>query len=182
MSFISFIRGSLVLAIGCVTLVPDVQAQFKCTSASGAVSFQQTPCGGSDRRAERLDIRPAAGPSVSSPPPDPLAVATPSVKENVDVRMAKQMERERLIREKEAEIVQFSELMARRSALMEQELASLRARKMKANNNLAGATLEQSISIEMSTVVEKYKVQQGVDGERLKAMSVELKRLKEVVR
>lgn len=96
--------------------------------------------------------------------------------------MARQMERERLIREKEFEIAQLGELMARRTGLMEQELAALRTKKMQANNNLAGATWEQSISTEMSVVVEKYKVQKEADGERLKVMSAELRRLKEATR
>lgn len=96
--------------------------------------------------------------------------------------MARQMERERLIREKEFEIAQLGELMARRTGLMEQELAALRIKKMQANNNLAGATWEQSISTEMSVVVEKYKVQKEADGERLKVMSAELRRLKEAAR
>lgn len=96
--------------------------------------------------------------------------------------MARQMERERLIREKEFEIAQLGELMARRTGLMEQELAALRIKKMQANNNLAGATWEQSISTEMSVVVEKYKVQKEADGERLKVMSAELRRLKEATR
>lgn len=65
---------------------------------------------------------------------------------------------------------------------MEQELAALRTKKMQANNNLAGATWEQSISTEMSVVVEKYKVQKEADGERLKVMSAELRRLKEATR
>lgn len=96
--------------------------------------------------------------------------------------MARQMERERLIREKEFEIAQLGEMMARRTGLMEQELAALRIKKMQANNNLAGATWEQSISTEMSVVVEKYKVQKEADGERLKVMSAELRRLKEAAR
>ena len=96
--------------------------------------------------------------------------------------MARQMERERLIREKEFEIAHLGELMARRTGLMEQELAALRIKKMQANNNLAGATWEQSISTEMSVVVEKYKVQKEADGERLKVMSAELRRLKEAAR
>lgn len=98
------------------------------------------------------------------------------------MRMARQMERERLIRDKEFEIAQLGELMVRRSGLMEQELAALRAKKMQANNNLAGATWEQSISTEMSVVVEKYKAQKESDGERLKAMNAELRRLKEMAR
>lgn len=183
MSFMSFARcGPPVLVLGLCTLVSGVLAQFKCTSASGSVSFQQTPCSGNDRRAERLDIRPAAGSSASGAAPALPASATSAAKDNVDMRMARQMERERLIRDKEFEIAQLGELMVRRSGLMEQELAALRAKKMQANNNLAGATWEQSISTEMSVVVEKYKAQKESDGERLKAMNAELRRLKEMAR
>lgn len=175
-------RESLILTLGLCALVSGVHAQFKCTSTSGAVSFQQTPCSGTDRRSERLDIRPAAGATATGAVAAQPASATSVGKENADMRMARQMERERLIREKEFEIAQLGELMARRTGLMEQELAALRIKKMQANNNLAGATWEQSISTEMSVVVEKYKVQKEADGERLKVMSAELRRLKEATR
>ena len=50
------------------------------------------------------------------------------------------------------------------------ELAALRAKKAHANNNLAGAMWEQSISQEMSAVVARYDV-------RIRAIRGEIERL-----
>lgn len=53
---------------------------------------------------------------------------------------------------------------------MSGELAALRAKKAQANNNLAGAVWENSISEEMSAVVARYDV-------RIRGLREEIRRL-----
>lgn len=53
---------------------------------------------------------------------------------------------------------------------MNAELAALRAKKAQANNNLAGAVWENSISEEMTTVVGRYDL-------RIRAIQGEIERL-----
>jgi hypothetical protein len=54
----------------------------------------------------------------------------------------------------------------------------MRRKKGLANNNLAGATWEQSISSEMQAIVQKYKTKNDIDIERLRVLRVELDRLR----
>ena len=72
----------------------------------------------------------------------------------------KQREIEYAIRDNE------NEIQAHQSQ-MERELASLQNKKRRAKNNLAGATWEQSISIEMQTVSAKYRTKIQVSQDRI---------------
>lgn len=60
---------------------------------------------------------------------------------------------------------------------MDVELAALQARKAQANNNLAGATWEQSIATEMQAVTAKYKAKIETAQERIKGLRAERERL-----
>ena len=60
--------------------------------------------------------------------------------------------------------------MANRSEQMTREMDALRAQKARANNNLAGATWEQSLSTEMQAVASRYKVMNDADQEQIKAL------------
>lgn len=56
---------------------------------------------------------------------------------------------------------------------MDAELAALQAKKSLANNNLAGATWEQSIATEMQAVTAKYQTRIQAAQERIKALRQE---------
>ena len=122
-------------------------AFYKCV-VGGKTVFSDQPCAAD---AEKLEVR----------------VIQPSEEEQ------KRAE-ERL--KKWGKDLSISELKRRRAALvqsilddearinnlnasMERDLALLRAKKLRANNNLAGATWENSISKEMDAVTKKYQLQ-----------------------
>ena len=56
---------------------------------------------------------------------------------------------------------------------MDSELAALQARKASANNNLAGATWEQSLSTEMQAVTAKYQTKIKTAQERIAGLRQE---------
>lgn len=58
-----------VIAAGLVAAAAPVWAQYKCTSASGQVSFQQQPCAGQQRQ-QALDLKALPPPSAGTPSPD----------------------------------------------------------------------------------------------------------------
>lgn len=153
----------------------SASAQFKCVSPGGGVSFQQMPCAGS-ARGERMTIRPASGEAPVTMPAT-AGSAQEAPRENVDVRMAREMGQERRIREAREDIDYAERAMTARANQMEAELQALRQRKSLANNNLAGATWEQSISSEMNAVAQKYKNINDIQAERLKVMRAELAKL-----
>jgi len=73
-------------------------AQYKCTSAVGAITFQQTPCLGA-KSEEKLNVVPNGHPpGASGASPTPAAASTPTSADSVDKRMLanynKQRERE----------------------------------------------------------------------------------------
>lgn len=156
-----------VLLVGLILVPAVATAQYKCVSPSGAVSFQQTPCA-STQQQKRLDLKvaPAPAPSAASGAPagDGASAGT------VEQRMVRKMERDRKLLELDREIARTELTMNNRNAQMAGEMEALRSRKALARNNLAGATLEQSISTEMQAVAAKYKAMNDVDIERLKQL------------
>lgn len=65
------------------------------------------------------------------------------------IAFAKKLEHERFIREADQKIKNIQNQISSEQARLENELQALRNKKGRANNNLAGATWEQSISSEM---------------------------------
>ena len=57
------------MAVGMATVGAPVWAQYKCTSPSGQVSFQQQPCAGQQRQ-QALDLKALPPPSAGTPAPD----------------------------------------------------------------------------------------------------------------
>lgn len=155
-------------------LAPGVAlAQYKCTGPGGSVSFQQTPCAASQSQ-QTLTLKVAPAPMRAQASSDAVGNAGASTGGTVEQRMARQLEKERRVRELEQAVGQTEFNMANRSSQMTNEMAALRSRKQSANNNLAGATLEQSISTEMQAVASKYKAMNDVDIEFLKQLRTEL--------
>lgn len=84
--------------------------------------------------------------------------------------MVRKMERDRKVLELDREIERAELAMNNRNSQMAGEMEALRSRKALARNNLAGATLEQSISTEMQAFATKYKAMNDVDIEQLKQL------------
>lgn len=81
------------------------------------------------------------------------------------------MEHERALRDIDHRISVEHSRIRDEEGKMNAELAALRAKKAQANNNLAGAVWENSISEEMTAVVGRYDV-------RIRAIQGEIERLK----
>lgn len=110
---------------------------YKCMDAHGRPIYSQMPCG-SD--AEKTTIT----------PPDEIG----SVSTNRNSLQA--LEQSNRLRDIERDIAAENRRIRSLQQSMDSELEKLRQKKRQARNNLAGAQWEQSISAEMSAVVEKY--------------------------
>jgi hypothetical protein len=143
-------------------------AQFKCTGPDGKVAFQQNPCAPGDRGTQ-MDVKVAA-----PPPPALTSAVAPAPSGNRLVKYTDQLARERKVREIEIQIQERQAAMAGRQAQLDADLATLRARKASANNNLAGATWEQSLSSEMQAITERHKAANDVELEGIKALRASL--------
>lgn len=134
---------------------PALGQVYKCNQG-GSVVFTSTPC---DTGAKPLDVRPASGqgrrpelppaeaPQASAPGSPPTAKPL-SLTERAD-----QAARRRIL---DDEIWRKQQSINALTDEMTQRQTQLRNKKSWANNNLAGAVWEQSISDEMQAVAAEY--------------------------
>jgi hypothetical protein len=146
------------VALALIALSPiPASAVNKCTGPDGKTIFQDKPC---DGRGEKLVVRPASGPAPGIPTSEATstgsATATPAKPRTEAERIEEQIaqsQRER--RRIELEAFQVPNLVGQINAHRAQcdgELRALQVKKQSANNNLAGAQWETSISQEMTAI------------------------------
>lgn len=153
-------RILLVLAAAFCLPLP-ASAVNKCVGADGRAVFQDMPC--ADGRGEKMVIRPASGNAPMAPP----ATATQAAGVGAATAAPQtEVERLRALADRLRDGNRISSLEVRvipdaygrvnaQKARCDAEFEALRARKAQANNNLAGATWEQSISSEMAAVATR---------------------------
>lgn len=136
-------KGTRWLALGALVMAGAANAGiYKCTE-NGAVVFSQTPCSDS---AEKVEVRTYT--------PDPEEVRRQQERvEQSNKKLDAAIEQ----REVDRNISKLQRKIRGYQRRMDSELSALRRKKLAANNNLAGAAWEQSISDEMKAVTEKYK-------------------------
>lgn len=119
----------------------------KCVNEVGQVVYQSAPCPATAKGSE-LTLQKTA----------PASAASPADSEELKriQQTANALERERRLTEIDREIKRLEGRIVDHRSQMGSEMDSLKQKKQLANNNLAGATWEQSISDEMNAVVQKY--------------------------
>lgn len=133
----------IALSVAILAVTGPAWAVNKCTGPDGKTVFQDAPCAG---KGEKIEVRPASG---SAPVPAPLPVSaqpprTASAKEGAfgeSWQRRTYLENRGVADARGAIVAHQNQCDAK-----QKELA---AKKGQANNNLAGATWEQSISTEM---------------------------------
>lgn len=131
-----------------------------CTDAAGKKTFTSQPCAANES-AEVKTYKRSAGSSASQR----LSTDNPIYqKMKADNRRAEVFRSQKQHRDN---IEEYSNRMSK-------ELAVLKAKKGRANNNAAGAAWESSISEEMNAVTSKYTTLIGVERDRLDDLSSEL--------
>lgn len=139
---------------------------FVCTDAGGAKSFQEQPCAAGKRSEIRHYDK---APAVNAAPR--LTTSNPAYQ---DLRNSnRQLELQRHIRQGEYNL---RTIELRRNS----ELKALRSKKQQANNNLAGAVWEQSISAEMQAVNARYDAMLRTEQQQLDQLRNELASLRPV--
>lgn len=151
------------LAVATVVACGQAVAINKCTLPGGKVVFQDTPC--ATGKSEALVVKPSRG--TAEAPPNPVATpaspsrATAAAEQPMTEaqRIEKQVaESQRARRRQELEVRELPNALSaidRSRARCDAELRSLQDKKRYANNNLAGATWESSISGEMTALATR---------------------------
>ena len=128
----------------------------KCTGADGRVSFQDAPCSG---KGESLNVRPARGDAPAAPaaaPADGAAAGAPRTEAQRLEGLISESQRLRKVQEYELRIVPGAQsAIANQRRQCDAQLQALKDKKRLANDNLAGATWESSISTEMTAVATR---------------------------
>lgn len=162
---------SIVLAFVTCT----ASAQYKCVDTNGKVAFQQMPCSAAEKE-QKIRVFPS---EAAKQVPPSTAPSQPAL--TPDQRLLANIERERRLEEKartidylQGQVAYLEEVIARRNVQMSSEIAVLQSKKGYSKNNLAGATWEQSISVEMQAVAQKYKTMNDIDLDRLRQLRTNL--------
>lgn len=140
---------------------------YKCVGPNGTTIFADAPCASG---AKPIDVRPAAGRYVEQSPTESNAAAEPSGS-SAAPSLQKRADTAARRRGLQNQIDFQERKIGAKTDEMNAKLDELRYRKRYANNNLAGATWEQSISQEMNAVSASYETE-------LKSMRDELARLR----
>jgi hypothetical protein len=152
-------RGIVVAAMAIGLALPGHADMYKCR-VNGRLAYQQEPCAAGTAKG-----------TVSTPD----AVTDEAARESRTRFEAEQAVRTAAARRKtiDEQIAFQQNSILSYEAMMDSELAALRAKKSQARNNLAGATWEQSISTEMEAVAAKYATKIRIARDEIEALQKE---------
>lgn len=151
---------NLIKGTTCITtlmmLCAPAWAINKCIGPDGKVVFQDSACSG---KGEKMNVRPATGDGNSFQPAASPAANTTDKQKTEAQRIETQIsdsQRKRRRQELEMRLVPDAQgAINNQRAQCDSDLKALQDKKAHANNNLAGATWETSISSEMTAVATR---------------------------
>lgn len=170
-------KSALILALFLASTATGAQETYKCKTAGGMV-YQDRPCAGVRYAADA----PAVAPATKAPDARPAVAATPAASDldRTKAYLAGR-EKERAAADQKAKIADLKERIAHQEESIAQsqqardaEIAAIEARKSRANNNLAGANLEQALATEMQSVNARYSTDILLKQDKLKQLRDEL--------
>lgn len=150
-------KKEFLVALLLAALIGLAQAQVnKCTGLDGKVTFQDGPC---SNKGGAIEVRPASGNAPATVAPMALgAQAAPKKQTEADRlnALTAVSQRERRKVDLDERLVPYAQgAINRQRTECDQQINALKAKKLAANNNLAGATWEGSISSEMTAVATR---------------------------
>lgn len=172
-----------VLALVCLATAPAIfpGGITKCQKPDGKIYYTDKPCvAGATGEALDLSGRIGVAPKANAvQATDAVSTQESKPKSEQDKirelgnRLSKENRKIDIGREIEVKEKEIRE----NHAAMDEELSALQAAKSKANNNLAGATYEGSLSAEMQAVVGKYESRNRTLQSKIDALRDEASRL-----
>lgn len=160
----------VIFAIFLASTATGAQETYKCKTAGGMV-YQDRPCAG----VRYAGDVPATMPSAKAPEARPAATVAPAAGD-LDRNKAylAGREKERKVADLKEQIARQEESITQSQQARDAEIAGLQARQARANNNLAGANLEQALATEMQSVNARYATDINLKQDRLKQLRDEL--------
>jgi hypothetical protein len=138
------------VAAAAIAMSPSSWALYKCVGAGGATSFQEMPC-------ERAQAQTAIKPLVEAPSAQPAGVGGAPEQTTLQKLQAsnKQAETERLRYDAQNYLSERLTVQNRHRAACDYQQRQILSNRARANNNLAGATYEQSIATEAAAAATR---------------------------
>ncbi len=153
-------RLTTTLIVATLSLGTAQAAVYKCEGPNGKLTFSDQPCQGAPSEEVTVDyIEPSAEQRLDA------AEAAASYQ-----RMSQERDAKRAEQARQDSMASIRNSIERMQKARDRELAALRAKKARANNNLAGAAWEQSISQEMEAVTQRYAADIQAARDRLQAL------------
>jgi len=136
-------------------------AVYKCKDATGRTVFQERRCETIGAKGSQIEVRPASGQPTSPAPSTAATQAAPQTEaarlRTLNERSSKESQLHKLV---ELEIPAARARIRNASNQCEARMKAVKSQKSRANNNLAGATWEQSISAEMQAIATQCTADQ----------------------
>ena len=152
-------HGIALILLAVLAGTANAQTQFyKCKDKWGQPIFSQRPCG------DNAETGTISGPEPTGGPVTPTVA--PAVPNSQGSSAWDKIEASNVLREANREINRRENQIASLEKARDQKLAALENKKRYSNNNLAGATWEESISTEMQATNDQY--QSKIDSKRRK--------------
>ncbi len=140
-------------------------AYYVCTDTDGKKTFQDKPCSEQGSvSSEKREYTPQQSSEAGQVP--------------VNNKLVEELFASNRLREVEREIKKSERAIDNYSNAMTNEVSALRRKKQRANNNLAGAQWETSISNEMTAITNKYSALIETERDKLKRLRDERAELK----
>lgn len=148
---------------------------YRCREG-GRIAFSDSPCEGS---GERIKVAPAIGQGAPIDETSPSAGARAPARNETDRLRAisDRNQRELKLRDTIREIERTEKALAILQDDLDRDLMQLALKKRRANNNLAGATWEASISTEMEATTTRYKARMDAAQSKLNVLIEQRTRL-----
>lgn len=155
-------KGVLIIGLIAALFSGQASAVYKCI-VDGKTTFSQTKCA---YDAEKV-VLDAYMPSQA----DIQNAETRAIEINEQVNKNRVQRDSRAIQNR---ISRLRSNVSRYQRNMDAELDVLRVKKSRANNNLAGATYEQAIAMEMRAVIDKYTTKINTSNDQIKQLRFQL--------
>lgn len=172
----------LIFALFLASTAAVAQETYKC-NIGGSMVYQDRPCPGAARRSADMPAKSgAASPAATaSPMGDAKPAAAPASDLDRNKAYLAGREKERAVADQKAKIAHLKEQITNQEESISQsqqardsEISAIEARKARANNNLAGANLEQALATEMQSVNSRYATDIVLKQDKLRQLRDEL--------
>lgn len=154
-------RTPCIAAALLIAATAPAHAVFKCVSG-GKTVYSQEPC---SPDAQQIDLTPPRG----YPPASPV----PGNRSADAQRVLADMEKSRRLRNIDLDIQTAERQIFRLRTELSADLDRMSERQRRAANNLAGATLEGSISAEKQAAMTRFQTEIGIEQSKIDALRAE---------